>query len=239
MDVRGRPCDGSSAVWLLRMLLVLAAASLVTGVAHAQAPPPSFFDGRSNDELRALARDSHNDVLLRRSAATRLVMTLADAGDFDAADAAGREFARNIDPAAVQHAKAVRLRSRVHVVALAALGAVLGIAVLSLVAAHRRVRGAIPALRRMAPTVTFFLVDAGLVGGYLASSYENGSPVPFVSFAALMLPLLALFRVWSAVGSPRVAARVGRALAAVAATVALAFLLVERINPSYLEGFGL
>jgi hypothetical protein len=32
---------------------------------------------------------------------------------------------------------------------------------------------------------------------------------------------------------------VGRASAAVAATLALGFLVVEHVNPSYLEGFGL
>lgn len=225
-------------MWL-RVLLVLAVASFVTGIARAQAPPPAFFEGRSNDELRALARDPHNDVLLRRTAATKLVLTLADAGQFDAAEAAGREFAKNVDARAITHIKAVRRRSDVNVVALLALGGVLGVAVLALVAARRRLKGAVAAVRRIAPVVAFFLVNLGLVGGYLASGYENGSPVPFLVLTALMLPLLVLFRVWSAVGSPHVAARAGRASAAVAATLALGFLVVEHVNPSYLEGFGL
>ena len=86
--LEGRPCDDLDAVWL-RLLIVLAVALFWAQIAHAQAPPQSFFAGRSNDELRALASDPRNDVLLRRSAATTLVMTLADAGDPDAADAAG------------------------------------------------------------------------------------------------------------------------------------------------------
>jgi hypothetical protein len=228
----------SCAVWL-RVLLVLAVALFVTGRVHAQAPPPSFFAGRSNDELRALARDPQNDVLLRRTAATRLVMTLADDGDFDAADAAAREFANNIDPGAKKHARAVRRRGQVHVAALGALGVVLGMAGLSLVAARPSLAGALRAVRRIARPVTFFLVYAGLAGGYLASSYENSSSLPFVLFAAFMLPLVVMFRVWSAVGSPRLAARGARGAAAVAATLALGFLVVEKINPIYLEGFGL
>jgi hypothetical protein len=44
---------------------------------------------------------------------------------------------------------------------------------------------------------------------------------------------------WSAVGSQRAVARVGRGVAAVAATIAVGFLVVERVNPAYLEGFGL
>jgi hypothetical protein len=231
-------CEPCCAVWV-RVLLVLAVASFVAGIAHAQAPPPSFFAGRSNDELRALAQDPHNDILLRRVAASRLVMALADHGDFAAADAAGREFAKNIDPAAIKHVVAVRRRGHVHVVALGALGLAVGLAVLSLVAARRLLTAAVQAVRRIAPPVTFFIVYAGLVGGYMASSYENGSPMPFVLFAAFMVPILAIFRAWSAVGSPRLAARLGRAAAAIAATLALGFLVVEQVNPTYLEGFGL
>jgi hypothetical protein len=238
MDVGGRPCEPCGAVWL-RVLLVLAVVSLLAGIAHAQAPPASFFEGRSTDELRALAGDPRNDALLRRGAATKLVMTLADAGDFDAADAAGREFAKNIDPLAIKHAQAVRRRSHVHVVALGALGVALGTAILSVAAAHRLLEGALRAVRRVAPMIAFFFVYAGLLGGYLASSYENSSSLPFVLFAAFMLPLVAIFRVWSAVGSPRFTARAGRGVMAVAATIALGFLVVERINPIYLEGFGL
>jgi hypothetical protein len=225
-------------MWL-RALSVLGALWFLTGIAHAQAPPPSFFAGRSNDELRILASNPHNDVLLRRSAATRLVMTLADDGDLDAADAAGREFAGNIDPAAIKHAQAVRRRGHVHVAALGVLGVALGIAVLSLVAAYRLLPGALRAVRRIAHAVTFFLLYAGLLGGYLASIYENGRPLPFVLFAGFMLPLAVVFRMWSAVGSPRLAARAGRGLAAAAATLAVGFLVVEHVNPAYLEGFGL
>ena len=223
----------------LRVLLVLAAALVVTRIAQAQAPPPSFFAGRSNDDLRALASDLHNGVLLRRSAATRLVTSLADAGDFDAADAAAREFAKNVDPTAVRHANALRQRSHVHRAALGTLAIGLGLAASSLIAAHRSLRGALRALLGVAPVTTFFFSFAGLVGGALASCYENGSPLPFISFAALMLPLVAIFRMWSAVGSPRLAARVGRGALAVAATFALGFVVIEQLNPMYLEGFGL
>jgi hypothetical protein len=213
--------------------------ALLAGAAHAQAPPPSFFEGRSNEDLRALASDLHNDILLRRVAATRLVISLADQGDIDGADAAGRTFAKNIEPRALKHAQAVRLRRHVHVVAALGLGVVLGIALLSIGLGRGLLPEAVRALRRIAPAVAFFLVNAALVGGYLASSYENGSPVPFLWFAVLMIPLLATFRTWSAVGSPGLAARAGRGAAAVAATLALGFLVVEQVNPAYLEGFGL
>jgi len=214
---------------------------LTAGVAYAQAPPASFFAGRSNDELRALARDPKNDVLLRRGAATKLVITLADDRAFDDAEAAGREFAKNVDALAIRHIVAVRRRSHVHVVALLALGVTLAfaLAALSLAAAHGSLAAALPAVRRVAPVFLFFLGYMGLVGGGMAESYENSSSLPFALFAAFMLPLVVIFRVWSAVGSPALAARSLRGIAAVAATLALGFLVVEQVNPAYLEGFGL
>jgi hypothetical protein len=222
-----------------RLLLVLGVLLFATGIARAQAPPPSFFEGRSSEDLRALASDPRNDVLLRRSAATRLVITLADEGDFDAAEAAAREFARNIDPAAPRHVQTARRRRYVHLGAIGVLGVALGLAALSLVAGRRLLARALGAVRRIVPLVAVFFLYMGLAGGYLASSYENGSAMPFVLFAAFMLPLAVLFRMWSAVGSSRLPARVGRGVAAVAATFALGFLVVELVNPTYLEGFGL
>jgi hypothetical protein len=246
LDMGGRACEPPRAVWS-RLLFVLAATTLVTGLlmglairmAYAQAPPASFFDGRSNDELRVLATDRHNDVLLRRAAATRLVMTLADEGDVDGADAAARELAGNIDIFAVKHARAVRRRGRAHAVSVGALGVALVIAGGSLIAARRSLPAAVKALRAVAPVVVIFLLFVGLAGGVLASSYENGSALPFVLFAAFMLPLVVIFRMWSAVGSPSRRARALRGLAAVVATLAVGFLVVEHVNPSYLDGFGL
>ena len=224
-------------VWrLLPIILVLLA---LPTVSFAQAPPQSFFEGRTLDDLRALASNPHNDVLLRRGAATTLVITLADEGRFDEADSAGREFAKNIDPAAIKHARAVRLRSHVAAVARALLGAILGIAALSLVAARHSVAAAVGRIGDVTAPVAFLFCMSGWLGGYLASSYENGSALPFVSFAACMLPLLAIFRVWGAVGSVHVAARAGRGVAAVTATLALGFLVVEYVNPAYLEGYRL
>ena len=224
------------------VLLALAALSLITlitGIAHAQAPPASFFAGRSNAELRDLASDRHNDVLLRRSAATKLVMGLADARDFEAAEAAAHDFADNIDPQAIKHVRAVRRRGHVHVAALGALGGALAFLVTSLVARRRLVMAALPTVRRIAPVVTLFFAYAGAVGGYLATTYENGSANPFLLFAAVMIPFAMILRVCCAVGSPRLAARASRGVTAVAATLAVGFLVVEQVNPSFLEGFGL
>ncbi len=221
-------------------VVAFVAGSLLTGaVARAQAPPPSFFDGRSTDELRSLASDSHNDILVRRVAASRLVTALADEGQLDAADAAAREFAKNIDPAAPRHAAAVRKRGTVHRVALVVLGVALSAAIGSIAGAGRASVGALGAVKRLWPLTLLYAAYIGLAGGYLASNYENGDPTPFYLFGASLVPLAALFRAWGAVGSGGPAARALRAFAAAAATVALAFLVVEMVNPGYLQGFGL
>lgn len=241
MDAGGRTVRAWQAVktpWLVT-LAVASVALVASAIASAQAPPPFFFDGRSAAELRALASDLHNDTLLRRGAATRLVIILADGGDFDSADAAAKEFERDIDPGAIKYAHAVRRRSGVHTVALVAVAAVSGIALVSVARAGRRIKSAWPAARRALPVVGFFFAYAAIVGGFLASSYENSSAVPFWLFASLMGPLALGLRLWGALGSPRVEARIGRAVAAVAVTVAVGFLVVEHVNPSYLEGFGL
>jgi hypothetical protein len=178
-------------------------------------------------------------VLLRRSAATRLVIAIADDGDLDAADAAAREYAKNIDPGAIQHVRALRRRRLIHLAAFVALTVTLGLAVRAFVTAYRRLPGALVAIRRVAPAVTFFVVHLGLLGGYMASNYENGSPLPFVLFGALLLPLLLILRAWSSLGSARFAARLGRGCAAIAATLGLAFVVVEQTSPLFLEAVGL
>lgn len=223
----------------MAVLLALALVSLVARVAGAQAPPASFFAGRSNDDLRQLALDRHNDVLLRRAAATKLVVRLADDGELDAAETAAREFAGNIDPLAVQHIRAVRRRRHVHAAALVALGLTFALLLSSLAVRRRSLTGALASVRRVAPVVTFFFAFAGAVGGYIATTYENGSAEPFLIFAAIMIPFAIVLRVWSFVGSPRLPARSARVVVALAGTLAIGFLVVEQVNPTFLQNFGL
>jgi hypothetical protein len=166
-------------------------------------------------------------------------MTLADRGQLEAAAAAGREFASNIDPKAVQHVEGLRRRRHVHLGAVVAVGIALGAALWSVLRARGSWRGALRAARAVAPLASFFLFHVALVGGYLASIYENSNPMPFVLFAALMLPTIVIARMWSAVGSTTPAARVCRGILSVMATFAIGFLVVEQVNPVFLEGFGL
>ncbi len=94
-------------------------------------------------------------------------------------------------------------------------------------------------LRRFAPVAIAFVAYLVGAGGMLASSYETGNAAPFVFFGLSVLPLLFVARAWGAVGSPGAAARTGRAVLCAVGVLAAAFLLLDAVNPTYLEGFGL
>ncbi len=51
--------------------------------------------------------------------------------------------------------------------------------------------------------------------------------------------MIVRFEPWGAVGSEGAAPRAGRALLCAASVLAAAFLLLDLVNPTYLEGFGL
>ena len=94
-------------------------------------------------------------------------------------------------------------------------------------------------LRKLAPVAAVFVAFVAVAGGVLASKYESGNAEPFLFLGAAVLPLLLLARAWSAVGSQTGAARAARALLCGATVVAAAFMLLDAMNPQYLEGFGL
>ncbi len=100
--------------------------------------------------------------------------------------------------------------------------------------------------RRVGRAVVGFLPVAGAfalylagVGAFLASRYETGNAAPFVGLAVASVPVVFLARGWSATGSSRPGARTGRAVLCAASMLASAFVVLDVINPSYLDGFGL
>ena len=84
-----------------------------------------------------------------------------------------------------------------------------------------------------------FVSWTALVGGALASNYEEGNSTPFLLFGLAVGPIAMLARAWSTVGSDRTAARTGRVVVSAASVFGAAFLLLEAIDVRYLEGFGL
>jgi phosphoglycerol transferase MdoB-like AlkP superfamily enzyme len=95
------------------------------------------------------------------------------------------------------------------------------------------------ALRRLFPTALLFSAFATLAAGFLASSYERSSPYPFTAMLPATLGVILLARASSASRTVAAPWRALRGLAAFAAVFAVAFLMLDRMDPTYLAGFGL
>jgi hypothetical protein len=95
------------------------------------------------------------------------------------------------------------------------------------------------ALRRSTPLAIAFAAYMAFAGGALAAGYETGNATPFVALGATLAPIAIVARAWGAASSPHLALRAARAALSASAVFAAAFLLLERLDRSYLEGFGL
>jgi hypothetical protein len=187
--------------------------------------------------LWAVVRDPSADVLASGEAATEIVDVEVDLGRLDAAERAVRELDGTLDPrAATKVARLVRRRAA-HAAALGEIG--LFLALLAVALARKGARRALAALVRVLPLASAFSLFAAGGGGLLAASYETGSAVPFLMLGPAMLGVILLSRAWSAVGSRSVAARITRSALAASSLLAATFLLLERLTPQVLDGFGL
>jgi tetratricopeptide (TPR) repeat protein len=192
-------------------------------------------------ELTLVRDDRKTDPLTSRLAERELVDAYVGEGRVDDAVAEVKKFPARLDPRFARQVKRLVVRRTVNrfaVVVLAAFG------LLSLVglvrAGLRRTLGqAWAALRDLAPPAIGFVAFVAIAGGVLASQYESGNATPFLLLGAAVLPLVLLARAWGAVGSQTRAARLGRALLCAATVVAAAFVLLEKVYPDYLVGFGL
>jgi hypothetical protein len=123
--------------------------------------------------------------------------------------------------------------------------AVLGLFVLlassALIRAARRgaFSSAVKGLREFAPLAAVFVVFVAGAGGGLAAAYESGSATPFLLLGSVALPLVLLARAWGAVGSAATRARALRAALCAGAALAAAFVVLDELGVSYLQGFGL
>jgi hypothetical protein len=192
-------------------------------------------------ELRAVRDDPEVDPLTARVAEREIVDALDSEGRLDDAAAEASSHRNRLDPAFVKRAqKLVSRRALRHaaMVVLAAFAVLAGAAL-----ARARLRGtlghAARALRRLAPLAAGFAAYVACAGGVLSSRYESGNAVPFVALGLAVLPLVLLARAWGAVGATGAAARIGRATLCAMSVLAVAFVLLDTVNPAYLEGFGL
>jgi hypothetical protein len=191
--------------------------------------------------LRAVSDDPGADPLSSQLAERAIVDTLAGQGRLDEAAAEASSHAGRLDARFVKQARARARRRALRRGAIAELAGFAGLAAIALLRARRR--GALgearAALRGLAPVAVAFAAYVAAAGGLLASRYESGNAAPFVRLALAVLPLLLLARAWGSVGSARSAARIGRAALCAVSVFAAAFVLLDAVNPSYLEGFGL
>jgi hypothetical protein len=200
--------------------------------------------GRTTDAialLRLVTGETKIAPLTQRLAEKELVDVLVAQGRLDEAIAEVTARPSRFDPRFVKQVKRLLVR---RVVSYAATGILVAFGLLTAFAiAGAWRRGALgqawKATRSLVPTAVVFVAFAAAGGGYLASEYETGNAQPFLLLGAAVLPLVLLARIWSAVGSQATAARVGRSLVCAATVMAAAFMLLDTINPQYLEGFGL
>ncbi len=188
-----------------------------------------------------MSDDSEADPLSSRLAEREIVDTLVGQGRLDEASAEAASHASLLDPGFVKQIRALVRRRTIREAALAELGGFTALVGLALVRASRRgqLGQARTAILKLGPVAVAFAVYLAAAGGLLASQYESGNAAPFAFLALAVLPLLLLARAWGSVGSTQRLARTGRAVLCAVSVFAAAFVLLDAVNPSYLEGFGL
>jgi hypothetical protein len=199
---------------------------------------------RTNDALamlRLVADDAAADSLTRRLAEREILDTLVMQGRIESAALELRTHESDVDARFARQIRRLERRLWLRAAAVAELALFAALAALALFRARRRGRlaAAFDTLRGFAPTALAFSAFVAVVGGTLASEFEAGNAAPFLLLGAALAPLVLLGRAWSAVGSDRVPARVGRGAACGASILAAAFVLLGCCNPMYLESFGL
>jgi hypothetical protein len=192
-------------------------------------------------QLREVVADPKAEVLLSRQAARQIIEARIAEGDVVGARDEAHAMANKLDPKLVRQTDRLVRRQLLHRVAVSdlAMTAVLVVAAIAIAARHGRLPEVGRALRAAGPTALAFAAFVGLAGGALASSYESGNATPFRVLGVALLPLVLCARAWGAAGSPARGARVGRAFACASAAVACAFVVLEAVDPTYLDGFGL
>jgi len=192
-------------------------------------------------QLRLVVADPKTDVLTGRLAEREVVDALADEGRLDEAVAEAHSHRTKLDARFVRQVEHLIVRRRIRMGSegvLAAFG-LLALVALGRAAVAGKIGAAGRALKDLAPVALPFVAFLAIAGGWIATKYESGNSTPFYLLGAAVLPLVLLARAWSAVGSPSPAARMARSLLCAATVAAAAFTLLDRLDPRYLEGFGL
>lgn len=204
--------------------------------------------GRPAEAARLYGRvvsADHVDAIVGKKAARDLVTMQLASGDVRGAQstvalavAHGRA-----DDRLARDVKRVARRGRLH---QAALAVVIVVTLLALGAVARgakksaEARGAIAAsVGKISRIAIAYAIYVALGGALLATRYDTGTGTPFLVLGIVIVPLVLLARAWGAAGRPGATARAGRAAACAASALAAAFLVLEGINGTFLEGMGL
>jgi hypothetical protein len=192
------------------------------------------------EELRKVVGDPFADPITTRFAEAQIVDALVAGGDVDAAIAEVHAHADRLDPRFLAQVDRLARRRGVRRAAAALIAVFVGLASTALGRAARRgeLKAAGRAFRTFAPVATLFVVFVAGAGGLLAAAYESGSAAPFLLLGAAAWPLILLARGWAAVGSTARWARAGRAALCASAALAAAFMVLDALDLSYLQGFG-
>ncbi len=195
--------------------------------------------------LERVLADPLADVVVARKAARDLVTLRVARGDLAGAETAVREAGLRADPQLARDVRRAVRRKSMHTAAIAVIVAMVLLAMRAAVTALRRVavvtggariRGALAKTWKLALAYSAYVA---VVGALLASGYEAGTTRPFLYFGLVLFPIILLARGWAAAGGESVAARGGRAAVCALSVAAAAFLVLEGVDVSFLDGMGL
>jgi hypothetical protein len=186
---------------------------------------------------RKVADDPHAEVLTARAAATELLTGYVNAKDYTAALDVIARYPRLVPSSSKRDVVRLLRRSPLRALAWSDLGLLFAAGLVSLVRPDRR--RALLAVKRLAPMALLFALVATVLGGTLASRYERSSPYPFTAMLPVIFLVALVARAWSSTGSPVPWARWLRAVVSFTGVFAAAFLMLDRMDPVYLGGFGL
>ena len=174
---------------------------------------------------------------MARAAASDLVTTYVQANDLASALEVARKYPKLLPRTTERDILRTMHRRPLRVIAWGDLAALAAFALLALARPGRR--DVLLAVGRMAPLALAFSAFACGVGGFLASRYEQTSPYPFTAMLPAVFATILLARAWSAGGNAAPSARALRAFVSFAGVFAAAFLMLDHMDPVYLQGFGL
>jgi hypothetical protein len=191
--------------------------------------------------LHRVLADPLTDRVVAQKAARDLVVLRLGRGDRAGADEAVAVAGDRADPQLARDVRRAARRRNMHGASIAILLAMILLTGRAALAAARRGAGA--RLREaIGSTWKLALGYAAYVaigGALLASGYGTGTTKPFLYFGIALVPVVLLARAWAAAGSASTSARGGRAALCAMGAAAAAFLVLEGVDVTFLEGMGL